>query len=142
MKPSVIFDPKVAYSTIEHKNIMSYIDIIRQGIQYRIFQLFANASPFTLTEWSSFLHVSERTLQRHQKDKRKFDPLQSEKILEIVLLYKKGSELFGNSMKFDSWLDTENVALGGVKPKSLLDSSFGIALVKDELSRIEFGILA
>ena len=40
------------------------------------------------------------------------------------------------------WLDAENIALGGVKPKSLLDSTFGIEIVKDELTRIEHGILA
>ena len=142
MKTSVIFDPEVAYGSIAEKNVMAYIDIIRQGIQYKMFKIFANASPFSLTEWSSYLHVSERTIQRLQKEKKKFDPLQSEKILEIVLLYKKGVEVFGNAEKFNSWLEAENIALGGVKPKSLLDSSFGINLLKDEFGRIEYGILA
>jgi len=142
MKSTTIFDPEVAYGSIAENNVMAYIDIIRQGIQFRIFKIFANASPFSLTEWSTYLHVSERTMQRLQKEKKKFDPLQSEKILEIVLLYKKGIEVFGNAEKFNSWLETDNVALGGGMPKSLLDSSFGINLLKDEFTRIEYGILA
>ena len=142
MKTPNILDPEVAYGSLEMGSTISFINIIREGIQFKAFKIFANASPFSLTEWSSFLHLSERTLQRYEKEKRKFDPLQSEKILEIVLLYKKGAEVFGAAEKFNSWLTTENLALGGVKPKTFLDSTFGISLLKDELTRIEYGILA
>ena len=88
------------------------------------------------------MHVSERTMQRYQKEKRSFDSLQSEKFLEIVLLYKKGTEVFGTKEKFNSWIETENLALGKIKPKQLLDNTFGINLLKDELTRIEYGVLA
>ena len=50
--------------------------------------------------------------------------------------------VFGGSTGFNTWLDTESLALGRVKTKSLLDSSFGIGLLKDELGRIEHGVLA
>ena len=143
MKTANILDPEVPYSTLEKENAFSsFMDIIREGIQFKVFKIFAKTSPFTLTEWSSFLHLSERTLQCYDKEKRKFDALQSEKILEIVLLYKKGTEVFGTAEKFNSWLETDNLALGRVKPKSFLDSSFGINLLKDELTRVEYGILA
>ena len=137
-----IFDPKISYSSIDDKNVLLIIETIRQGINFRVFISFANASPFSLNEWSSFLHLSERTMQRYQREKRTFDSLQSEKILEIALLYKKGVEVLGNADKFNSWLETENLALGKIKPKTLFDSSFGINLLKDELTRIEYGVLA
>ena len=95
-----------------------------------------------MSEWSSFLHISDRTMQRYTKENRTFDPLQSEKIVEIALLYNKGTEVFGEQGKFDTWLEAGNLALGNIKPKSLLDNSFGIGLLKDELVRIEYGILA
>ena len=57
-------------------------------------------------------------------------------------MYKKGAEVFGNEPKFDLWLNTENLALGNIKPKSLFDSTFGINLLIDELTRIEHGVLA
>ena len=44
--------------------------------------------------------------------------------------------------KLNTWLETKNIMLGGVKPKDLLDNTFGISLVKDELTRIEYGVLA
>lgn len=142
MNPIDIFDPKVTYNSIDDKNVLSLIEIVRQGIKYPTFSVFASKSPFSLFEWSTFLHLSERTMQRYQREKRTFDSLQSEKILEIVLLYKKGIEVFGNADKFNSWLETENLVLGKIKPKMLFDNSFGINLLKDELIRIEYGVLA
>lgn len=137
-----LFSSKLSYSAIDDQNIMSLINLVRKGIKFPVFVNFMEKSPFDLAEWSGFLHVSERTMQRYKKEERTFDALQSEKILEIALLYKKGIEVFGDTEKFNSWLHTQNLALGKIKPKELFDSSFGISLLKDELTRIEHGILA
>lgn len=142
MKRIDLSEPRVSYSSIDDKNVLSLIEMVRKGIEFSIFAGFANKSPFSLNEWSDFLHLSERTMQRYKKEKRTFDPLQSERIIEIAMIYKKGTEVFGNTDKFNLWLETENLALGKVKPKLLFDNSFGIELVKDELSRIEYGVLA
>ncbi|PLW96765.1 MAG: hypothetical protein C0591_08105, partial [Marinilabiliales bacterium] len=82
------------------------------------------------------------SLQRYKKDKGSFNPVTSEKIIEIAMLNKYGIKVFGDQQKFNTWLSSKNLALGGVSPKDLLDSSFGIQLLKDELTRIEHGILA
>jgi putative toxin-antitoxin system antitoxin component (TIGR02293 family) len=58
------------------------------------------------------------------------------------MLYKFGVDVFGDKNKLNTWLNIENVSLGGAKPKELLDTSFGIGLIKDELNRIEQGVLA
>ena len=50
--------------------------------------------------------------------------------------------VFGNIENFSQWLNSKNIALGGVKPISLLDNTFGIMLLKDQLIRIEHGVLA
>ena len=68
--------------------------------------------------------------------------IESEKFTEIQLLYKKGVEVMGSHAKFEQWLQTENLALGKIKPFVLLDNSFGISLLEEELTRIEHGILA
>jgi uncharacterized protein (DUF2384 family) len=65
-----------------------------------------------------------------------------ENIIQISELYNLGIEVFGDKDKFNIWLETQNLALGGIRPKELLDNSFGIGLLKDELLRIEQGILA
>jgi putative toxin-antitoxin system antitoxin component (TIGR02293 family) len=132
----------MSYESIDDNNIMYLVDTVRRGIKFKVFINIVDNSPFSVEEWSSYLHISERTIQRYKKEEKTFDPLHSEKILEITLLNKKGIEVFGNPQKFNTWLDSKNIALGGVKPKELLDSSFGISLVKDELIRIEHGVLA
>lgn len=132
----------VAYSSIDDSGILSIIQRIRKGINFSIFTDIAQKIPFSLHEWSSFLHISERTMQRYQKEKKSFDPIYSEKIIEITMLYNYGVEVFGNKENFDQWLQTQNVALGGNTPKDFLDSTFGIQLIKDELTRIEHGVLA
>lgn len=137
-----IFDPMVTYGTIEDINTMSLIKMVRDGIEFSAFEKFAGKSPFSQQEWSAYLHLSERTMQRYRNEKRTFDPLQSEKILEIALFYNKGVEVFGSAEKFNAWLETDNLALGGDKPKSLLDNTFGISILRDELIAIEHGVLA
>jgi putative toxin-antitoxin system antitoxin component (TIGR02293 family) len=142
MEESILYEPSVAYNTLDDNSVYGLISLVRNGIRFPVFERFVALSPFSLPEWSSFLHLSERTIQRYKKESKTFDALQSERIVEIKLLYNYGSMVFGSSAAFNSWLDSENLALGKVKPKSLLDSSFGIGLLKDELGRIEHGVLA
>jgi putative toxin-antitoxin system antitoxin component (TIGR02293 family) len=132
----------ITYELVDDQEALYLVDAVRQGIKFGVFMNIAGRSPFNLNEWSHFLHLSERTMQRYKRDKLTFSPLQSEKIIQITLLYEKGIEVFGNKEKFNAWLNTENLALGKIKPKELLDSAFGINLLKDELVRIEHGILA
>lgn len=135
-------EPMVAYASLDDKSVYSLINAIKEGIQFSFFEKLAKKIPFTLREWSSYLHLSERSLQRYKKDKGTFNPVTSEKIIEIAMLNKYGMKVFGDQQKFNTWLSSKNLALGGVSPKDLLDSSFGIQLLKDELTRIEHGILA
>jgi putative toxin-antitoxin system antitoxin component (TIGR02293 family) len=137
-----IRDKKMSYDSIDKNDVIHLIETVREGISFSIFSGFVKKTPFSLAEWSSFLNMSERTMQRYQKEKKSFDSIYAEKILQITLLYKIGIEVFGNEEKFNTWLESQNLALGGRKPKELLDNTFGIGLLKDELTRIEHGILA
>lgn len=136
------FEPEISYGAIDDNNALALIKMIRKGIGYTAFEKFALAFPYSLAEWSGFLHLSERSMQRYKKEKRAFDPLQSEKIVEIAMLFKLGEEVFGSKAHFNTWLQTESLTLNKIKPIALIDNSFGIGLVKDELIRIEHGILA
>lgn len=133
---------KTSFDSIETSDIHLMISAVRKGVGFDFFMDIVEEGPFSLHEWSEFLHLSDRTIQRYRKEKRRFDALQSERILQLAIIYKKGLSVFGNKQKFDAWLVSENIALGGVKPKSLLDNIFGISLLEEELTRIEQGILA
>ncbi len=135
-------DAPISYETVNEKDVFYLIQAARHGIGYSRFATLAKSFPFTVSDWSGFLHVSERTLQRYQKEEKTFDPVSSERIIEITLLYKQAVSVFGNRKKLDIWIDEPNLALGGSKPKDLLDSSLGVQLVRNELQRIEYGILS
>jgi putative toxin-antitoxin system antitoxin component (TIGR02293 family) len=115
---------------------------IEKGISYNHFKDFSEDIPFTTQEWADILHVSERTLMRYSKENKKFDTLPSQQIIEIAALFGKGKELFGSIEAFSEYLDTNSLALGDRKPKDLLTSTVGIRIIRNELIRIEHGVLA
>jgi len=130
------------YESMDDRDILVLIKKSREGIKYSAFNEISRNIPLKTEDWSRILHLSDRTLQRYKKEKTGFSPIYSEKIFEVQLLFNKGIEVFGGSESFYNWINTKNVALGGMLPVSLLDSSFGILMVKDELTRIEQGVLA
>ena len=134
-------EPRISM-LMDDTNMPYLISSVRQGIGYPDFEKMVAFSSFTVPEWSTILHLTERSLQRYKQQKQTFDPLQSEKIIQIIFLFKKGISVFGTKEKFDTWLNTSIVALGGITPKSVLDSAFGIEWIMDELGRIEHGTLA
>lgn len=131
-----------SYKLADDKNVLAIIDAVRTGISFAEFDKITSKIPFSLAEWASYLQLSERTLQRTQKGKKSFQPVQSERIVELVMLYQFGVEVFGDQESFNIWLNSKSVALGGRTPKELLDTMFGVNMVKDELGRIEHGVLA
>jgi putative toxin-antitoxin system antitoxin component (TIGR02293 family) len=128
--------------TPKEKSILQIIESVREGIKYTAFVDLSKGMPFSVSEWSQFLHVSERTMLRYKNDDLTFDSLQTEKVFQLSMIYEKGLDVFGEKVYLDIWLNTQNVALGGLKPKALFDNSFGIKLIEEELIRIEHGVLA
>lgn len=139
----ILEDVLATYTSIsQEKSILQIIKSVREGINYNAFISVSKHMPFSSSEWSHFLHVSERTMLRYKNDNLTFDSLQTEKVFQLSMVYDKGLEVFGEKVYLDIWLNTQNVALGGLKPKELFDNSFGIGLIQDELVRIEYGVLA
>lgn len=131
-----------SYNSVDDNNVLAIIDLVRTGISYKDFNKIADNTPFSITEWAHYLQLSERTIQRNQKEKKSFQPIQSERIVELSMLYQYGVEVFGDKDNFNTWLNSKSIALGGRTPKGLLDTKFGVSMIKDALGRIEHGILA
>lgn len=137
-----LLERNISFNSVDDDNIFFLIKSIRNGINYSFFNNVFHSSPFSFNEWSHYLNLSERTLQRYKKENKPFQASSAERILEIMLLYKYGLVVFEDKDNFDGWLDSKSIALGGTKPKDLLDTTFGISLLRDELTRIEHGVLA
>ena len=116
---------------------------VKSGVPYIVWEEVKNNSIFDDNDWAELFDISLRTLQRYKTQKGfKFQTLQGEKIFEIAEVMNLGKEVFNNDEKFQAWLNTPAYALGDVKPIELLDTSYGIEIVKSELYAIEHGVFA
>ncbi len=113
----------------------------REGIQKSKLLSIAKESGLTLTELSSYLRISTRSIQDKEANQR-IAPGPSERALYIAKLFNMGFNIFGNPEKFRNWLNSVNYAMGGEKPASYLDTFSGILLVMNELNAIEHGFSA
>lgn len=139
--------PYPAKNKLSIKSIKELLDdkllltlVIQEGIPYELFEIIQDNTPFTESNWSVFLGVSSKSIQRYKKEKKKFKSLQTEKILEITEVCHLGIEIFDSLDKFKLWLNTPNFALGSIAPIDLLSDSYGKELVMTELVRIDYGI--
>jgi putative toxin-antitoxin system antitoxin component (TIGR02293 family) len=139
---SVKMKPVKKYKYPEDDDNDGMVNMLREGVGFPYLSSISDRINFTLEDWSSYLHLSERTIQRYKKDNKHFDTIYTEKIVQIALLYKRGADVFGSEENFQIWMETKSLPMGGVKPKELLDTTYGINLVDTELGRIEHGIFA
>ncbi|RZJ71726.1 antitoxin Xre/MbcA/ParS toxin-binding domain-containing protein [Flavobacterium sp.] len=141
IKESMPFADGVGYlDFFNHKLLV--VQVIREGIPYSLFANIQDYTPFTENDWSDYLSISTKSLQRYKKDLSKFKPIHSEKIIELAEVTNLGVSVFGDVEKFKLWLNTPSFALGSNKPKELLKDSYGKELVVGELTRIDHGILS
>ena len=112
------------------------------GVQYQTYQPFMNQAFLSGKEWAKVLHVSERTLQRIREEKRPLDMDASERLLEVNRLFKHGEELFGTMERFVIWINRNIYSMGGHRPIDLMSTLAGLRMVRQQLGRIEHGIVS
>ncbi|WP_062060336.1 type II toxin-antitoxin system Xre/ParS family antitoxin [Aquimarina longa] len=122
-------------------NMYDFIELSRNGIDKKALLHLAKTIGFDLKELAHVLHMSERTIQRYDLNK-KLSTEASAKALQLAKLYAKGENVFGDLTRFKNWMNHPSVALAMKKPKELLDTTFGFQLLNEELIRIEHGIFA
>ena len=142
MADMLLNEPESPSYSLSDAQSLQVAEVLRTGLSWDVFMRIAASIHLNLSEWAQLLHVSERTLQRQKKDARAFQGLEAERVIEIALLFRQGRSVFGSDTHFRQWLDLPCVALGNIHPASLLESSFGMRLLRDELIRIEHGVFA
>ena len=109
------------------------------GITKSDFIAVATMTGLNLTEFSKFLPVSKRTIEK-VKDKELLSPQVSDRVLQIATLYQQGIALLGSTSVFKEWMNSPIIALGNKKPINLMDNGTGIAIIHDLLGRIEHDV--
>ena len=123
------------------RNRTDLIELGNAGLTKNALLHLAEFLGLSLSQMSSLLPVTERTIQRYSRN-RQFSQAVSEHILQIAECAAMGMEVFEDREKFLAWLNLPNKALGRKIPLSLLRSRFGIDMVRDELGRIEYGVFS
>lgn len=117
------------------------MELSRKGVTKSTLLNLSKYMGISVSQMACLLPVSERTIQRYSP-KDHFNPVVSEYILHIAEVMARGAEVFEDKERFLQWLKQPSAALGGKLPMDLLGSQFGIAVVLDELGRIEHGVFA
>ena len=117
-----------------------FIDIANKGINANVIVNFCEYFNLSRGNTAEYLNISEPTIYRWTRGNKKLGRNFSVKLFEISELFLVGSEIFGNKDNFFKWLDLPNTALGGMKPKELIEIPEGVSKVRDVLGRIEHGV--
>lgn len=121
--------------------ILDLIGLTREGVPKSAINALANSLQISISDLTNYLHISKRTLQRYNPDKNLSIEL-SDRLLQIAKVYSRSLEVFEDSEMAANWLKQSNIALGNVSPITYLDTSSGVEIVLDELTRIEYGVLS
>jgi putative toxin-antitoxin system antitoxin component (TIGR02293 family) len=129
---------------MEAINILTGNDLVkaaRDGITKEMVNAIIKTTGMSLNEFGRYIHLTARAIQR-KKTNEKLSPGPSERALLISNLYNRGGLVFSSLENFKKWIETNNQAMGNVKPKEYLDTFSGIEHLMDELGRIEHGYTA
>ncbi len=122
---------------------MLVVDVIRRGVPHSLFNSIKAMAPFSDQDWSDFLDISLKSLQRYKKESAHiFKSIHSERIIELAEVTAVGLDVFDTAEDFAAWLNVPSTALGDMRPLELLKSSYGKEMVLSELHRIDQGIFA
>ncbi|UOQ77205.1 MbcA/ParS/Xre antitoxin family protein [Hymenobacter sp. 5516J-16] len=102
----------------------------------------AEAFQLQANELEAIYELSTKTLRTYSQEKKPLSAASSEKTLKIISLYNLGLEVFGEAAAFLRWLDKPAHGLDQEVPLRLLETSGGIDLVAEELTRIAYGDLS
>jgi uncharacterized protein (DUF2384 family) len=146
MKPKSISSrkvpaPRTAEPAADYVRATPALPAVR-GFSFHDFRKIKQACPFSLAEWARMLHLSERTLQRHEQQQAGLSPIHAERALQIAELVKTGAATFGNARSFYAWLHSAPPAGGGPLSPALLESYSGIEAIRTQLHRIQQGLFA
>jgi putative toxin-antitoxin system antitoxin component (TIGR02293 family) len=113
-----------------------------EGLAVNVFDGLLQISSLNKNQLAAFIDTTPKTIDNYRARRHKLGRIESEQLLQLLGLYKKGQEIFGTTAAFDQWIKLPAIGLGGRLPFDLLYSQGGINLVMEELIRIEFGALA
>jgi putative toxin-antitoxin system antitoxin component (TIGR02293 family) len=115
------------------------IDAVKNGISKEELENLKAGAELDYDTLSRVLNIAKASLH-NKKGKDKFDTSVSERIFMLADLYSYGYEVFEDKQRFNTWMKSENRALGSLTPLSLIDTLYGLEEIKHLIGRIEYGV--
>lgn len=141
---NILNEPEMVYQRY-NPSIQDKYNIVlnaRNGLSTKAFYDIVMLTGIKKEELAEIFHTTMKTIMRYTQSEKNLDITASEQALKIIALFKQGNELFGDIQSFRNWLAKPQYGLGRLIPFQLLQTSSGIDLISDELSRIEYGATA
>jgi uncharacterized protein (DUF2384 family) len=107
---------------------------------YKQFLQVVNKVPFSIKEWASFLHLSERTLQRYAQDNSTFSGIYTDRILHLEQLFDLGLQVFKSPQALYDWLVKDKLVFNKTLNASSLQTQQGITDTFNQLGRILYNV--
>ena len=122
-------------------DIDDLIGQIRNGLPKAGVDALMKKTNISREQLSHILHLSIRQLNRYSGEDR-LAPEQSNFLYELARIYTRTVDILGDQHAAEHWLSREQLALGNQIPLDLLDTTEGLRLVDDLLTRIEHGLFS
>ncbi len=129
-----------AFSTMP-SSPLQWVQVIRHGIPASSIDPLSAALRISHTELASMLGIPYRTLARRKREGM-LNSEESAKMVRLARTIERAEVVFGSLDLAVDWLKSQNSALEGLTPLSLMDTDMGSESVLDTLGRIEHGVFA
>jgi putative toxin-antitoxin system antitoxin component (TIGR02293 family) len=130
------------FFAFEPEDNYQLVEAARQGVKANLFFELAKVTQYDITVMENLLNITSRTIRTYQKENRTLPPLKGELLLKLARLYQRGQQVFGSLTAFRAWMEKPAYGLDRAVPFSLLNTSEGVNIVKDEVERIAYGEFA
>jgi len=127
-----------AFQDLDLHSSYSLMLTARKGIKAKTFYDLAVAIDMSEKNLAALINLSPRTISNYASSKKSLDPIYSEHLLKLILLFEKGEELFGSMDEFNYWLK-KPLWNSNEKPMDWLSTSTGVDLVMSEMNQLAEG---
>jgi putative toxin-antitoxin system antitoxin component (TIGR02293 family) len=131
-------------ASVVNEPVLSYTPVKKLPQQkeysYKKFDSLSAKIPFTLKEWASVLHLSDRTLQRYAKENKPFEGIYADRLLQIEKVINEAAKVFKKPVNFYEWLNEKHIVFGYELSIECFQTQDGIQMLLDELGRMQQGV--
>jgi putative toxin-antitoxin system antitoxin component (TIGR02293 family) len=132
-------------SSILRARVTSYSDcdrIIREGIPWESVSDVKKSLALTDGELAGILDVSERTLSRLRRSKKRLSASAGDRLYRLIHIFSFAREVLEDDVAARNWLHQPQVGLGGRIPLDFIKTEAGAREVEDLLGRIEYSVVS